>query len=202
MQLIFYHIPKTGGTAVVRSLEKAGMSHQRITFEDEYKQSDADMISSHWATLDMPGYRVTWIRHPVDVFYSGLNMYVNSNNTFANGKKLTKGYVPVKTGEIIMDWIEVGTKTAIDRVLAGAYDSDYVFPNPFLLPDWSTFDFIGRHTHHDTDLRLLGEQFNLNINPLKKNVARPYETMYRRNEIRRYFSAAVKEYKKVWHNIR
>jgi len=90
-RVVFHHIPKTGGTAVMTNCMKAlGGSAARAGYEDCVKNGrhwlgrvgNPRFASSHYAFIGGMGYQprdgeifFTWLRHPVDVFWSGCRFY-------------------------------------------------------------------------------------------------------------------------------
>lgn len=204
-RIIFHHLKKSGGTSVIQNLRYALRSHKRIGFEDTvddlYRFIDNNkkikIFSSHYAFADYEKrddeFYITWIRNPVDMFYSAWSFYREQPD------KIHLQMVPAihKTGfnaqhafDDISEWINF----CIDGPRR-------FFPMDEFNADFDSFNFIGRCEHMNEDLfelsNILGLKFNLPFLPPMNTSNSPKVRTYRRNELEQQLGKEMEIWRKL-----
>ena len=159
MTLLFHHIPKTGGTFVIRSLEGSGLSHQRIFFWKSVPDpGDFELFSSHHAlhpgkcrrNFENP-FWFTWLRNPVDVFYSAFHYY---------REKFPEELI-AKTPPLL--------RTQITKIKAAESLAQYAetvrspYPCGWYPVNLDVFDFIGTAETIEKSLERLSERIGIRL---------------------------------------
>lgn len=188
MLIVFHHIQKTGGTSVVNSLSRC-LPHTRATFSDIDIRpfGDHGLFSSHHAFKDYdgPGLFITWIRNPVDMFYSGWRYYSGAGRPHPN-------YKPTETLEFIRRYIKpTSLKEYVDKCLE--IDHPHMFPRTMFDLPWERFDFVGVTEAMDDSIRRLARRTGLKLQPKHVNKTGS-DNSYRRDEVAKLLEREVATY--------
>lgn len=196
-RFVFHHIPKTGGIAVTAAAERAGLRWERAWTGQETLKSfaaanaDRSWWSSHFLFRDYePGpdeVYFTWIRHPVDMFYSGY--------FFWREHELRGEEFPIRemTGFMRSVGQYEDARAYTDGVLARSHE--HAFPRGLFNLDWGQFHFIGQTDRMDESLTAFNARFGTNLAPVKANVSTRPQTQYRRDELETLLRPEIEAYR-------
>jgi hypothetical protein len=197
-RFVFHHIPKAGGSSVVKAFREANIQDCRISFKDKVrspqegfnKNTGAQLYSSHYAFWDYEpeakDIYFTWIRNPVDMFYSGFYFY-------KQGNKPHPDYQPKESLFFIKNCLRP-CKTIeeyVDFVLAE--QPDRAFPRYMFDLPWERFHFIGDTNQMQSSLKAFNEKYGLDLPELHKNSTEG-KRGYREDEIAEFLSREVELY--------
>lgn len=214
-RIIFHHIPKSGGTSVMQAIGKAinprtscrGAFRHDPLFGDDLIRSDFSsyFFSSHFSfhgdhyKKDQDHFLLTWVRHPVAMFYSACEYYRQDSRP-------SRHFQPVHLRKELQDLVTFETiYDYIDAVLEGSREKELVFPSFYFREDWERFDYIGCCETHAEDLTELGNILNLPLVPRRSNVTsqngrrsipvdEKFKRGYREDELCEYFQDEMREY--------
>lgn len=117
---------------------KQRMGHRRVAFGQKAGCIGDGFHSSHFAFKDYDGdgFYFTWVRNPVDMFYSGFRFYQRHDRPHVN-------YEPAETKAFISNYIrpDVTLEQYVDRCLDEK--PAFMFPQTMFDLNWSRFDFVG-----------------------------------------------------------
>lgn len=199
--IIFHHVPKTGGTFVVKCLtenlansNKFPKKCERIEFNKrcrspqdfiEHKRGQIAMVSSHWAfgpktfKKNKEDFYISWRRDPVEMFFSAWRFYRGEGawaRNVAKPERLRKQIVLMQDCAGLEDYVkkcEQGT----DFFPCGSIDE----------LNWGKFDFVGSCENMESDLERLCNLLGI------KRVAVPAPVMVsQRDEEEKLFYNRVK----------
>lgn len=169
--IIFHHIPKTAGnyviSAVVNGLADTGRPHSyyRTNYNDAAPdlgvlRASQGIVASHWAydpkRAEVHGQRqegdiyLTWVRDPVEMFFSGWEFYRNG------AAAIPRGHHTLLQEQIALMWRAESFEQYMEWCVEPA---TYCFPCGQLWPGdprLGVFDFVGRCERMTEDLWTLG----------------------------------------------
>lgn len=200
---IFHHVPKSGGTYVIRALKEAGIAQKRTA----WWQNDAGIgraqiekypavffQSSHHAFLpdrfmaEPDEYYFTWVRNPVEMVYSAYGFWTGRGAKNMQNPQPNDLYRRIQEHQTLESYV--------DTVLAS---EDLFFPESvYTSLDLKAFDFVGSAHRMAHDITCLTNALGrpLGIHPPPVNVSGVlYE--YRRAELEERLApelAAVEEW--------
>ena len=190
MQIVFHHIPKAGGSSVIRSFS---VKKNRLAFQDQADDwTKVRLIdglnSSHYAFKDYDGkaFYMTWVRNPADMFYSGFRFYSRS-------AKPHPEYRPVETRRFIRQYVKQceTIEQYTDQCLSD--DHPHTFPRGMFDLHWDRFDFIGVTERMQESLDTLGKQLGLKLEAHHVN-ASGSDNNYRRAEVEQMLAREMEIY--------
>lgn len=194
MRIVFHHIPKAGGTSVVKALSQA-TRHHRIAFQRQLWGEDAmgarGCYSSHYSFADhQPAdgdFYFTWVRNPADMFYSAWRYYkcrVRPN----------KHYQPEATARFLREFAGAASlEEYTDRCLEA--DHPHTFPRGLFDLPWERFHFVGVTERMDESIAELSRLTGLPLTPLHVN-ATGSDNSYRRDEVEALLSRELEIYQR------
>lgn len=190
MILVFHHIPKAGGTSVITSL-KNKMRHRRIAFGQKAGAINNGFYSSHFAFKDYAGhgFYFTWVRNPVDMFYSGFRYYQRYDRPHPQ-------YSPESTRQFIAKYIrpDVTLEQYVDLCIEENHE--HMFPRGMLDLNWDRFDFVGVTERMGESLDKFGSMIGHRFNPSHVNKTAT-NNEYRRDDVSKMLQREIEIYQEV-----
>lgn len=165
--ILFHHIPKTGGSTVLRALSSK-MDSRRIPFghsQFAIRKDSNLLLSSHWALAPdvltprqkADNFYFTWVRDPVEMFFSGWEYYRTKGKIHAEGPHAAR---PERLRQQVFNIVAARDFTHyLDNCECGA---DY-FPLGMLPTNLSEFDFVGICEDMESELERLSELLNVSL---------------------------------------
>ena len=188
MKLIFHHIPKAGGTSVLHSLRQVH-KHKRIAFASNVSNIKIGngFYSSHYYFKDYEGDGLyfTWIRNPVDMFYSAFSYYSQPNKPH-----------PLYKPEATRAWLADAVKhPTLEAYVDAALDENHVdtFPRGLLDLNWDRFDFVGVTERMRSSLAAFSDLVGATL-PIKHSNRSSGAKDYRRDEVEAMLSDQMEIY--------
>lgn len=189
MRLVFHHIHKAGGGSFKESLKAAGFRWCKATFNENVqdmrawmaKQPQEDAVyASHYLFRDYDGPLpyVTWIRDPVDMFYSCFHWCRKNGVSPYHKPKATREFL----ARVLMKHRDL--ESYVDDVLENDYQ--HVYPQGAFDLNWGRFDFIGV-TGRPESIEAFNEKFGTSLELSHANRGPDTPKTYRRDEVAALF---------------
>lgn len=191
-----------------------GYHHSRASFRKRAKRGvdalerNARFVSSHFAFhkdlfLKRKGdFLFTWIRHPVNMFYSGCQFYRQEKRPtqYFEPRSVRDGLNTLKSFKTINDYI--------DWLLDSRPDHKQLFPAFYFDDDWGRYDFIGVCERHKEDTERLASLVDLPLSPCRVNVTsqtnrsfpkqdKQFNRGYREEELNEFFAFEIEIYEEL-----
>jgi hypothetical protein len=191
--IVFHHIPKAGGTSVVKALSQR-MRHKRLAFQheaDDWRKVGLidGLNSSHYTFRDYAGPElfITWIRNPADMFYSAWRYY-------GAGSRPHPNYRPLETRDFLREFVGASTlEEYVDRCLEA--DHPHTFPRGLFDLPWERFGFVGVTERMQESLDALGEMLGLKLEAQHIN-STGSDNSHRRDEVEAMLDHEMEVYRR------
>lgn len=208
-------------SSVAKTLQARGRAHARASFHRSplfgrdalAKDPWAMFFSSHYAyhrdyfEPRTNEFLFTWIRHPVDQFYSGCEFYRQE------GRPLQTFWPQSVRRELTQLHRAPTIEAYIDNMLTEPAIAPE-WPCHYWRDDWGRYSFIGLCERHEDSLRRLGELLSdlwgvtVDLPAVRVNVTsqsprpRPkadkqWRRGYRREDLELFFSREIEEYRRL-----
>lgn len=217
--IVFHHIPKTGGVAVVANIARCNPDLAILKRDAPFRfslftleEDDCDLLHGHFAYEQIPpgAVRFTFARHPIarfsSCFYSlrqmlraqgiesieGLEEFWQLRLTFAGGVSRMLHKKDVWFLDRIEDFTDEFLRTG------GTFHLGLI-PDIFT-PDYTRpYDFIGITERMGPSIEKLGAFVKTDASALTfVNVSNSGAITYRLRELQEFFGAEIETYRKLW----